>query len=447
MPGNVRISESWKDVNSISAKVDGAWKDVSDGFVKVNNEWKLFFSKIAANYFVMTGTVGQVNAIVFDSNNNLSVGSWFADLMKFSSDYNLLYSRRHTGATSLAIDQSNNHYSVDLGRFAKYNSSGNTEYLLNYPGNSPAVFYDVVVDSSNAIYLSGNGDFSRNFYVRKINQNTNLLWERIYLSGSVSCSTRSTSIDKSGNLIIAGLGTVSGMMGPVVLKINSNGSLLWSRHFQIQSQQFYGVATDSLNNIYAIGLGPTSRPYIVKINSNGNIVWQKELVLQGSFPFMSSIAIDSQDNVYIGGSPGIILKLNSSGNIIWVRTIRLGNLGNTPGRFNIVNIALDANQDLFLGGSYPGSITFGDYSEGQENSEFLLTKLPNDGSLTGVRSVQTARGSRTFSYIDQTSTSSIVDVSVNSSSGNFWEQGISYPLSNSTLTVTQPVTSLTRQQL
>ena len=99
----------------------------------------------------------------------------------------------------------------------------------------------------------------------------------------------------------------------------------------------------------------------------------------GSNEAGNSVAIDSLGNLYVfgytnstgaGGNDFLLAKYNSSGTIQWQRV--LGGAGSEYG----YSVAIDSAGNVYVFG-YTNST-------GAGGNDFLLAKLPNDGSLTGT---------------------------------------------------------------
>ena len=149
------------------------------------------------------------------------------------------------------------------------------------------------------------------------------------------------------------------------------------------SEVGYSVAIDSSDNVYVLGrtnsTGAGGYDFLIaKYNSSGTIQWQRVLGGAGT-EIGNSVAIDSSDNVYVfgyttstgaGGDDFLIAKYNSSGTVQWQRV--LGGGSNEVG----YSVAIDSSDNVYVFG-YTNST-------GAGGNDFLLAKLPNDGSLTGT---------------------------------------------------------------
>ena len=143
------------------------------------------------------------------------------------------------------------------------------------------------------------------------------------------------------------------------------------------------TAIDSADNVYMFGYtGSTGAGrndfLLAKYNSAGTIQWQR--ILGGSSDEEGySVAIDSADNVYVlgrtdstgaGNHDFLLAKYNSAGTIQWQRV--LGGASIEEG----YSVAIDSADNVCMLGKTT--------STGAGSSDFLLAKLPNDGSLTGT---------------------------------------------------------------
>ena len=121
----------------------------------------------------------------------------------------------------------------------------------------------------------------------------------------------------------------------------------------------------------------------------------------------TSIAVDSQENVYVGGRSQvsnnyfpIFAKYNSSGTLQWQRYFDCSASGNDYG----TSVEIDSNDNLHIS-VYKASATSGS----------VVAKLPSDGSLTGTY------GSFTYGVLTYTDSTP----SVTSASGSL--AGADYP--------------------
>jgi len=297
-------------------------------------------------------------------------------------------------ARSVKVDSSGNVYvvgwtdSIGAGSsdflLAKYNSSGTIQWQRILGGATFDRGHSVAIDSSDNLYVvgftdsSGAGDFD--FLLAKYNSSGTIQWQRT-LGGTGDDRGNSVAIDSSDNVYVLGQNTSTGAGNDdfLLAKYNSSGTIQWQRVLGGSgNDRGQSVAIDSSDNVYVVGFEFSTNAgnlLLAKYNSSGTIQWQK--ILGANDDRGQSVAIDSSDNVYVVGKTDsypdlnfLIAKYNSSGTIQWQRVLGGSNveIGNS--------VAIDSSDTLYVLG----------YTEstGAGGDDFLMAKLPNDGSLTGT---------------------------------------------------------------
>jgi uncharacterized delta-60 repeat protein len=354
-------------------------------------------------------------------------------------------------AESVATDTDGNSYSfgntssTGAGSqdflLVKYDPAGVVQWQRVLGGADGETGYSIAIDSSSNVYAFGytgsTGAGLLDFLLAKYNSSGTLQWQRILGSTQYEFGY-GVAIDSSSNVYVSGV-TYSapiGSLDAMVAKYDSSGTLQWQKALGgADNDFFYELATDSGNNLYALGhtesAGAGGNDFLLaKYNSAGTIQWQRVLGGTGSEQGFS-VAIDASDNAYIlgqtastgaGGADILLAKYNSSGTLQWQRVLGgadgeagygvaidsfnnvyltgktlsagagsndlviakynsagtiqwqrvLGATGNDTGN----SIAVDADDTLYVLGSI--------YSAGSGSADFFLAKLPNDGSLTGT---------------------------------------------------------------
>ena len=298
------------------------------------------------------------------------------------------------GGKSVAVDSSGNIYVCGYSfisgfgaiQIAKYDTSGTIlwqQALVDTVGTG-ANSSSVAVDSSGNVYVCGISSISTAPYfylqIAKYNTSGTIQWQKRSTSGS---SGSSVAVDSSGNIYVSGISYAS-VGDIVVIKLDYNGNIQWQRRLLdgagVANSGGNSVAVDSSGNIYVCGnstINGTDDFLIAKYNGSGTVQWQR--ILGGSNADIGySVAVDLSGNVYVCGYSNIgtyvfqIAKYNTSGTIQWQRRLA----GGSSGSFG-QGVAVDVSGNVYVCG----------YPLISSNYDFLIAKLPSDGSLTGTYTV------------------------------------------------------------
>lgn len=180
------------------------------------------------------------------------------------------------------------------------------------------------------------------------------------LGGASAEDGNGIALSSSGDIYITGSTGSQGAGGNdlLVAKYNNSGALQWQRTLGGSAAELSGgIALDSSNNVY-IG-GETSSQgagsndlLIAKYNSSGTIQFQRSLGGTAS-ETAYAIAVDSSSNLYAAGSTSsqgagvadiLITKYNSSGTLQWQRS--LGSAITEIAR----GVAVDSSANVYLVG-------------------------------------------------------------------------------------------------
>ena len=283
----------------------------------------------------------------------------------------------------------------------KYDTNGVLQWQRRLNNTSNDAANAAAVDSSGNLYITGTtnpgAEGAYDILVAKYNSSGVLQWQRNLGETSVE-NAYAVASDSSGNVYISGNYYKAGVTSNwdiVVFKYNSSGVLQWQRALKGSDyDNATSIAPDSSGNVYVSastrsqGSGG-AEILLAKYNSSGVIQWQK--LLGGTAnDYPGGIAVDSSANVYLAGftysnfnsQSGDVLasKWDSSGNLLWQRTF--GGTKELPSQYepkDVANaIAVDNSGNFYFAGwtdsSHPSGIR-----------EVLVTRLPDDGSGTGVQ--------------------------------------------------------------
>ncbi|MBI2573197.1 hypothetical protein HYV86_05030 [Candidatus Woesearchaeota archaeon] len=275
----------------------------------------------------------QVNAIDTDSAGNLyAVGNWV-----------------------------NSSGAVSRWNIKRYNSSGegnNTWNISFYDSSSSSTARDVVVDSTDNVWVIGDGYSINNTYtgsqgdwhLEKYNTNGVKTWDYNHTSVNTSQDVAyAAALDGNNNLYVAGtegylfgeppfdnFGLLTGGSKEDwrVLKFTNTGNInsTWNVSYSSDSNSSdyaYDIALDSTGNIIVVGsavaivnqtpgqfglLGSGDDWLVRKYTSAGTLLWSfnYSLQLQNAADVAYSVVVDNSDNIYVGG-----YTTNSTGYVSW----------------------------------------------------------------------------------------------------------------------------------
>jgi len=353
----------------------------------------------------------------------------FFTLPLFAQSVDTAWVRRYNGngnsndeAMSIAVDSSGNVYVTgkssgnstfnDYGTI-KYYPDGATAWVRTYngPSNSNDYAYDIVVDESGNVYVTGSsygGSTDWDYVTIKYYSNGDTTWVRRY-SGPYADSANAIAIDNSGNIYVTGWSGNGTNLDYLTIKYNSNGDTSWVRRYNGQGNgwdEAFDIATDECGRVCITGVNVGSGSLwnyatICYNQSNGDIAWLKTYNgVTGTGGIGSSLATDESCNIYVTGFSIIsgiedvdytTIKYYSNGDTAWIRSYK--------GPEDLNDIALDIcvdysgniyvtgwSQDLREGGGIREDIATIKYdSSGNELwMERYVGRGPSNGNAIAV---------------------------------------------------------------
>ena len=207
-------------------------------------------------------------------------------------------------------------------------------FLAVWGGSGAEAFYDCAIDSSGNTILVGTATStgvigSSDGIVVKLGPSGTLQWAKTYGASTKLTTFYGVDIDSSNDIIVAGWSEEPGYGSAdgIVMKLSgADGSITWQRELGgANTDVFYAVAVDSSGNVAATGQsnGDVITSYW---NSSGTHQWQRTLAQSGTNELGSGICFDASGNVYIAANTqtsarAIIAKYNSSGTIQWQKQL------------------------------------------------------------------------------------------------------------------------------
>jgi len=278
-------------------------------------------------------------------------------------------------------------FNVDTGKSIAIDNQGNNYLTGEFYGTGQ---FGITTLISNGL---------RDIFIAKLDSRGNWLWA-ISFGGVADDSGWNIAVDDSCNIYVTGFftGIVNFATAQLssndycdvfVCKLNTNGNLLWVAQTEAtDSSVGMSVTVDNAHNVYVSGdfkgvanfgtLSPLDdegmgKLFIAKLNANGNWLWVKQTNGMNSSSVASDIVLDSTGYLYLTGCfqgsadfgtthlssssmITFIAKMDCNGNWLWVRT--------TDGIYPNIgySINLDIFSNIFLTGMFMNIITFCEFS-------------------------------------------------------------------------------------
>jgi uncharacterized delta-60 repeat protein len=300
-------------------------------------------------------------AIAVDYAGNVYVAGWGSGAgtsfdyitIKYSSIGDTLWVRRYDSgdsvydyAHSLAIDDAGNAYvtgrsvlsdnNTDIAT-VKYNSVGVEQWVARYDGGGDDEGYDVVVDETGNVYVTGVTSINRGVYyiTIKYDSSGDTMWTAAYGGpDNAGCIAYALALDDSGNVYVTGQGYSSATWRDyATIKYDSSGTEVWVAVYDGLTTYAEDVAHDIAYRdgyLYVTGESENAANdhdyYTIKYTSAGDTVWTaRHDGPDNGNDEAYALDVDGDGNVYVTGesfyeSTSVdyaTIKYNSSGDVEW----------------------------------------------------------------------------------------------------------------------------------
>lgn len=201
--------------------------------------------------------------------------------------------------------------------------------------NTLAVDEDGAALLGAAIYDPTTQD--RDLALLKFDPDGELLWQKVGLDVDGEQRPHSVLLDGSGDVYVAGHHEVEHRHRLLLLKFNSDGRVIWQRALAADGsvESAYAAALDSDENLIVSGTAGEAGEVdalIVKLDSNGMVLWQRKWGASPHPERATDVVTDSEGNIYVsgpvvgvgsGGDSTFVLKLDGDGTLLWARIWRV----------------------------------------------------------------------------------------------------------------------------
>ncbi len=248
----------------------------------------------------------------------------------------------------------------------------------------------LAVDASNNVFVGGYkyvGRNGRNAWIRKYDQNGNVLWDRTWenLYGSRDAKIMDLETSPDGSLYAVGYKNTDNLVRELwIRRYDLDGNELWSNAYGSSvspNEQEQGLTVDISGNAYVAAYqdGDNQEVYLSVKRYGPDGTLQKAM----RFPdnrvrarAVSEIAVDAAGNIYILGSESVfyqgrnifVRKISPAGGNLW--SISYPNTGYQ--HFGGNGIKLDKDMNLYVSATGSG--------EKNEKKYSWISKLDSDGN-------------------------------------------------------------------
>lgn len=199
----------------------------------------------------------------------------------------------------------------------RLNAYGDTVWTRDYPGFEATSVIRTL--DNNYVILGAYSD------VIKINEVGETIWIRSF---GINILTKSIKEGKDGSLAICGISSMGSLRKPILLKLKSNGELIFLRQYLVNylDGYFSDIEIDNKSEYIMCGnfsdsSSITDKFILLKTDSSGNQLWFYFYdFLQFNYPKAIINSLDS--GFIIGGSTNrsFVMKFSQTGNYLWKRS-------------------------------------------------------------------------------------------------------------------------------
>jgi len=297
------------------------WFNYSDG-ITVDN---------SSNVYVLSSATGQPQVDKYTSDGTLLWSNKDIYLLRDNSGNAV---DQVTHADGITTDNLGNFYITgsgfnhNIGAFvAKYDANGNHLWTRSLKSSGWQLSRSVAVDLFGNVYLAGHTDGSLegnnageiDAWVAKYDSSGNLQWIDQFGTPSNDIAWE-IKVDNSGNVYLGGdtqgslAGTNAGGTDAWLAKYSSDGTSLWIKQWGTSgNERVSGITIDSSGSPYV-----SNENSLTKYDSSGNSQWTRQLGTAGNSS-IESLVIDRAGKIYATGKTQESLEGQNAGSFdAWV---------------------------------------------------------------------------------------------------------------------------------
>jgi hypothetical protein len=311
---------------------------------------------------------------------------------------------------------------------------------FNGPANRSDEAYDLKVDASGNVYVTGQIQMNWTYtaiVTIKYNWLGVKLWEKTYAGTGQTNIGRALEVDGLGNVYVTGtLSYESHDIG--LLKYAPDGQLLWAARFDGRLRRDDGassMALDSQGNVYVAGAAhnaytgasSSSVPmaFLIKYDGEGRVLWHRSGGIYASYGGnATAVKVDESGNPCITGQENqkmFARKYSSTGEELWSTAYSL-NYGTGYG------LAINSSGEVYVVATIgvSGYAVFGTFKYGS-NGQQLWSAFHGGGSNHRAFAIALDRENNVYVVGDRGWSQSMVTVKYNDSGQQQWARLYPYP--------------------
>jgi len=335
--------------------------------------------------------------------------------------------------------------------FAKYDASGNYIWAKSIGGLGGDIGHAITVDAAGNVFITGEyagtADFDPGSGTTNLTPvgNMDIFFAKYTSTGAFTWAKSIGSIggdigyaiavDASGNVYIAGMfngvadfnpgaGTLNltstGSCDAFFGKYTSAGALVWAKNIGgATTDEAHGIAVDASGNVYVNGFfwgtadfdpgaGTINMTavgnydgFFAKYSSAGSYVWAADIG-STSFDYVSGIALDASDNIYITGSFNNTADFEPGAGT--VNRTSHGGYNIFAAKYGITSLPI--NLLYFTADGEQGDVIKTEWATASEtNNDYFNVEKSNDGtdfeSIFKINGAGNSTSEKTYSFIDK----------------------------------------------